>query len=305
MPPIDWPGVGLLQERKIAMFQKPQRVFAALLIFACIGHAHAQTIPQTGGKSTPKAADSSPPKAADASAANVYDIPTRQGVTDRVLVIAPSDPKAAVILFAGGNGGLQITPTGTFKLAGNFLIRTRQMFVDQGFVTVIIDAPSDRQSAPFLIGFRTTPQNVADMKAVIGWVKKQFKLPVWLVATSRGTQSAAYVATALTGADGPDGLVLTSSILNDNKEAAVPSMALNRVRIPVLIVHHTQDGCSKCPYSDVAAMLAKFTAAPKKQLIPISGGQSTGDPCEAWAHHGFNGNEQEVVTQIANWILAK
>jgi alpha/beta superfamily hydrolase len=235
-----------------------------------------------------------------------YDLPTRSGVTVRMLVLAPANPKAAVILLAGGNGSLQLTPTGGITtLAGNFLVRTRQMFVDQGLATIIVDAPSDRQSSPFLIGFRTTPQNVADMKAVIAWAKKQYKVPVWLVGTSRGTQSAAYVATALTGSDAPDGVVLTSSILNDNKEAAVPSMALNRVRIPVLIVHHTEDGCNKCPYSDVAALLAKFTAAPKKQLIPISGGISVGDPCEAKAHHGFNGNEQEVVTDIANWITAK
>ncbi|HZZ29483.1 MAG TPA: hypothetical protein VFE46_15905 [Pirellulales bacterium] len=258
------------------------------------------------GQTTPPPTSAPAAKAAYAAAAKAYDIPTRKGVTDRVLVLAPNEPKAAVILLAGGNGGLQLTPSGGITtLAGNFLIRSRQMFVDAGLLTVIVDAPSDHQTAPFLIGFRVTPQNVADMQAVIAWVKKQYKLPVWLVATSRGTQSAAYVATSLTGADGPDGLVLTSSILNDNKEAAVPSMALNRVRIPVLIVHHTQDGCSKCPYSDVPALLAKFSAAPKKQLIPISGGQSTGDPCEARSHHGFNGNEQEVVTQIANWITAK
>ncbi|HTQ39202.1 MAG TPA: hypothetical protein VMJ32_09235 [Pirellulales bacterium] len=281
-----------------------------VLLLICVSPLYGQNVPKSG---TASAGATNPAPAAPAAAPSpapvapkAYDLPTRPDVTDRVLVLAPKDPKAAVILLAGGNGGLQLTPSGAITtLAGNFLVRSRQMFVDQGFVTVLVDAPSDRQAAPFLIGFRVTPQNVADMKAVIAWVKKQYKLPVWLVATSRGTQSAAYVATSLTGGDAPDGLVLTSTILNDNKEAAVPSMALNRVRIPVLIIHHTEDGCSKCPYSNVAALLAQFTAAPKKQLIPISGGQTRGDPCEAWAHHGFNGNEQEVVTQIANYILAK
>jgi hypothetical protein len=280
---------------------KTAKLIIPLILSMCVSQCYGQGADKAADRAIDKGSD----KSADTITPQVVDIPTRTGVTERVVVITPKDPKAAVILFAGGNGGLQITPTGTFKLAGNFLLRSRQMFIDQGLLTVIVDAPSDHQSTPFLIGFRVTPQNVTDIKAVIAWVKKQCKLPVWLVATSRGTQSAAYVATSLTGADGPDGLVLTSTILNDNKEAAVPSMALNRVRIPVLIVHHVQDGCSKCPYSDAPALLAKFTAAPKKQLIPISGGQSTGDPCEAWAHHGFNGNEQEVVTQIANWITAQ
>jgi hypothetical protein len=71
------------------------------------------------------------------------------------------------------------------------------------------------------------------------------------------------------------------------------------------VVHHVQDGCSKCPYSDVSARMAKFTAAPKKQLIPMQGGRTRGDPCEAWSYHGFNGAEQNAVGQIANWILGK
>jgi alpha/beta superfamily hydrolase len=179
------------------------------------------------------------------------------------------------------------------------------MFVDAGLMVVIVDAPSDRQTAPYLMGFRETPQHVADLKAVIAWVRTQAKVPVWLVGTSHGTQSAAYVATSLTGPDGPDGLVLTSTILNDVKEAPVPAMALNRLKIPVLVVHHTQDGCSKCPYSEIPGLMAKFTAASKKQLIPASGGQSVGDPCEARSYHGFNGIEPSVVAQIANWITAK
>jgi dienelactone hydrolase len=234
------------------------------------------------------------------------DIPTRSGVTERVLVLTPPNPKAAVILFAGGNGGLMITPAGAItSLAGNFLVRSRQMFADQGLMTVVIAAPSDHQSPPFLAGgFRTSSQHVADIKAVIAWIRSQAKVPVWLVGTSHGTQSAANAAAQLTGPEGPDGLVLTSTVLNDNKETPVPALPLNRIRVPVLVVHHVQDGCSKCPYSDIPALMAKFTGAAKKQVIPIQGGQTKGDPCEAWSHHGFNGNEQEVVNQIANWISA-
>ena len=42
----------------------------------------------------------------------VVDIPTRPGVTQRFLYLLPEDPKAAVILFAGGHGGLGISPEG-------------------------------------------------------------------------------------------------------------------------------------------------------------------------------------------------
>jgi pimeloyl-ACP methyl ester carboxylesterase len=207
---------------------------------------------------------------------------------------------------AGGHGGLQIFSNGAFKWGdANFLIRTRQLFVDQGLTVAILDAPSDRQSPPFLSGFRQTAEHVEDIKAVIAWLREQAKVPVWLVGTSRGTQSAAYAAIALADSAGPDGLVLTSTILTETKGRPVPAMPLAKLHIPVLVVHHEQDGCSLCSISDVPALMNKLGNSPRQQLLTFKGGENRGDPCEALAHHGFNGLEREVVAQTAAWILAK
>jgi len=236
----------------------------------------------------------------------MVDIPTRPGVTQRFLYLAPENPKASVILFAGGHGGLQIHDDGSFGWGkGNFLVRTRQLFADSGLAVVVIDAPSDRQSPPFLGSFRQTPEHVADVKAVIAWLKKQSKIPVWIIGTSRGTQSAAFVATqigALNG--GPDGLVLTSTILTDDKGRPVPEMPLEKITIPVLVVHHEQDGCKHCPYSGIPRLMNKLSATHGKELAPFKGGMSRGDPCEAFAYHGFNGLEEDVVGKIVTWIKA-
>ncbi|MBI2769860.1 MAG: alpha/beta hydrolase [Burkholderiales bacterium] len=236
----------------------------------------------------------------------VVDIPSRPGVTQRVMVLSPPEPKAAVILFAGGHGGLQIFPNGSMKWGeGNFLVRSRQLFADAGLVVAVIDAPSDRQSPPFLGGFRQTPEHTADVKAVIGWLRQNAKVRVWLVGTSRGTQSAAYVATELPAPEGPDGLVLTSTVLTDTRgNRPVPAMPLGRIRVPVLVVHHEQDGCALCAFSEIPGLMGKLANAPKTQLLSFKGGANTGDPCEAFAYHGFNGLEREVVQQIAAWILA-
>ena len=120
-------------------------------------------------------------------APKVVDIPTRPGVSQRMLVLSPQAPKAAVILFPGGHGGLQILPNGAFNWGnGNFLVRTRQLFADQGLLVAVVDAPSDRQSPPYLSGFRQRPEHAADIKAVIAWVRKQANVPVWLVGTNPG-----------------------------------------------------------------------------------------------------------------------
>jgi pimeloyl-ACP methyl ester carboxylesterase len=243
-----------------------------------------------------------------AQAERVVDIPTRPGVTQRMVVLTPDKPKTAVVLFAGGHGGLQMTPTGTFKWgAGNFVVRTRQMFASKDLMVAVVDAPSDRQNSSYLNGFRQTPEHIADIRAVIAWLRQQNNIPVWLVGTSRGTQSAAFITTQLAPSNGgPDGLVLTSTMLTDTPgNRPVPEMPLERIQVPTLVVHHKQDGCEYCKPADLPRLMDKLTAVPRKELLTFEGGKSQGDPCEAMAHHGYNGIEQKVVDAIAEWITRK
>ena len=236
----------------------------------------------------------------------VVDIPTRPGVTQRFVLLTPQQPGAAVILLAGGHGGLQILPDSSFKWGeGNFLVRSRQLFAEQNLMVVVVDAPSDRQNPPYLSGFRQTREHVTDIKAVIAWLREQAKVPVWLVGTSRGTQSAAFVATQLTGSEGPDGLVLTSTVLKDKRERPVPDMDLGKLKIPVLVIHHEYDGCGSCAFGDVPRLMERLGPLPRKELLTFKGGENRGNPCEAFAYHGFNGIEREVVTKTARWILAR
>lgn len=234
----------------------------------------------------------------------VVDIPTRPGVTQRFIYLTPSKPKAAVVLYAGGDGGLKISDSGKFGWGGgNFLVRSRALFAEQGLAVAVVDAPSDRDD---LKAFRQTPQHVDDARAVIAWLREQTHAPIWLIGTSNGTLSAAFIATQLPrGEGGPDGVVLTATILagKAGRTRPVPDMPLERISIPTLLVHHKQDGCVSCPFAATEKVMAKLVAAPRKALIAFEGGESRGDPCEAFAHHGFNGIEREVVARIAEWIL--
>ncbi len=231
----------------------------------------------------------------------VLDVPSRAGVTQRFLLLQTENAKAAVILFAGGHGGLQLAADGTMKaLRGNFLVRSRELFAAQGLAVAVIDAPSDRQN---LSGFRDSAGHAADVKAVIAWLKTELKIPVWLVGTSRGTQSAAYVATQSAPADGgADGVVLTSSVLVDRRERPAPDMALSRINVPVLVTHHRQDSCRACLYADLPRLTDKLKHLKKTEVIVFDGGDNVGDPCEARAYHGYNGIEAEVVAKISAWI---
>ncbi|MGA2401074.1 MAG: alpha/beta hydrolase [Syntrophobacteraceae bacterium] len=232
----------------------------------------------------------------------VVDIRTRPEVTQRFLLLSPPNPWSTVILFAGGDGGLHISSNGDCGWgAGNFLVRSRRIFAENGLMVAVVDAPSDRGS---LSGFRQSKEHAADIKAVIAWLRQRANVPVWLVGTSRGTQSAAFIATQLIDKSGPDGIVLTSTMLIDKIDRPVPDMDLGQLKVPVLVVHHEQDGCKHCDCALLPRLMNKLNSVPRKELITFKGGLDEGDHCQAFAHHGFNGIEKEVVRRIAEWIKA-
>ena len=230
----------------------------------------------------------------------VIDIPTRPNVTNRVLFIKSKLPtaKATILLMAGGNGGVQIFSGGSIKgLAGNFLVRSRQVFSENGMNVVIVDAPSDRQTPPFLAGFRQSSEHAADLASVIKWAKETTKLPVWVVGTSNGTYSAAQAGIQLQGDEGPDGLILTSTVLNRDGNA-VTDMPLGRIVKPVLVLHHKNDACKYCNFEEIPKLMTKLSSSSRVELITVDGGQAKGDPCEGFHFHGFNGIEADVVKKL-------
>lgn len=234
----------------------------------------------------------------------VIDVATR-GIQQRFLLNEVKDARAVVLLFTGGDGGLRIGDDGSLGQGrGNFLVRSRQLFADQGYSVAVIDAPSDRQQRPFLSGFRQGAEHTEDVRQVMLWLRQNLRLPVWLIGTSRGTQSVAAIAVRLAGTpDSPDGIVLTSSILRGNDASRpLPAMSLEQLRVPVLVVHHEQDACRICLYSDLPALMDKLRPLPVKALQTWRGGQDRGDPCEAFAYHGYNGIEKDVISGITQWI---
>jgi len=234
--------------------------------------------------------------------ADVVDLSSR-GETVRLLVEKEGEPWVTVVLFAGGKGVLDIGDGGDFGWGGsNFVVRTRETFQELGAVTAVIDAPSDK---PLKLGkFRGTEEHAGDVAAVIRHLREKFKLPVWLIGTSRGTESIANAATRLEGADRPDGIVLTSSMLKKNKIGyQVLDFDLAKVKGPVLVSHHKKDACAVTPPGGVAKLKdALINAGPVKVMWYEDGFGMHGNPCHANHYHGFKGIEEKVVRDIMAWV---
>lgn len=227
---------------------------------------------------------------------------TRGGVTIKFRLISGKDPVASVILFPGGKGKIKLTDFGIEK-TGNFLVRTRNVFARQGIMVAVVDAPSDRQGeAGMMFGFRTSPEHVIDIDAIIDYLQKRTSIPVWLIGTSRGTESAAYVANHTSRKI--QGLVLTSSMSRPNaKGLALTEMDLDKIRVPVLITTHKNDRCRVTPPGGAKKIKNALVNAPIVELKYYTGGKKPrSKPCKAKSQHGYFGIEDEVVRDIVAFL---
>lgn len=228
----------------------------------------------------------------------VKEITTRPGVTIRFVYAKAENPVASAVLFQGGGGNIGIFPNGSMRVE-NFLSGGAHRFNQNGISVVIPDVPSDRRT---LDDFRNTPEHAQDNAALIDFLRKQSKVSVWAVGTSNGSLSAAAASTHLKE-KGPDGLVLTSTVTEAPVAAAhsVKLAPLGEVKVPVLLVHHKQDGCKVTPYEAMPGLIAALKSAKKVELITEDGGSSQGNPCHT-GYHQFLGIEGRVTNDIADWI---
>lgn len=242
--------------------------------------------------------------AAAAHSQEIVTLSTRNGVTQSFFIpdAGPVKPEAVALLFIGGGGGINLRiEQGQVRFgAGNFLPRSRGEFLRNAVLPVIMDNPSDQQAgAGMSDDFRVGREHASDVRAALEEVKKRFPgLPVFLVGTSRSTISVAHLGRALAGEI--SGIVLGSSLWRIRHPGALEAFDWSSLRVPVLLVHHRDDGCWATLYSDIPAAAAKYP------LVSVKGGRPPrSGPCEPFAPHGFWGKEPQTVDAIAGWMLKK
>jgi hypothetical protein len=190
------------------------------------------------------------------------------------VLLKPKTPHASVILMPGGNGAINARANGEIGgLAGNQLVRTRSAYASRGIAVLVVDADVNLASA------------VQYMAAI--------KRPVTVIATSRGTLRA---ARGIAGGARPDALVLTSGFLTSESGSSenVQSILGSPALLPrTLIIHHRQDSCRATLPAGVDPFIR--WAGGRARVAWLTGGTETGEACEAFAHHGFNGIDGQVV----------
>ncbi len=275
------------------------------------------------------AATSAPPFAAADDLVVVNSL--RPGITVNTLVLTPPTPaKGTVILLPGGDGWLSIAAGQPTRLTGNFLVRTRTGLLGQGFRTVLVDAPSDRQNVTELTGgFRTSIGHARDLAGVVKhFVPDKYivitipffditiripnrdpwaRIPGAIVGTSSGAVSAAFAAFLPGTTDAnPNvtGVALTASVTSGMD--SILGAPLSAIKQQVLFVHHVSDACASSPYIGAsAAAYNMMQAGVGVGFNEINGGTATDtDPCEGGTLHGFSRAGAPALDFIKRWVLS-
>ena len=187
-------------------------------------------------------------------------------------------PAYLIILFPGGSGVVDPRMEGgrlVYGFRGNFLLRARTHFVDDEFATVTTNSTQSEER----------------IQAVLDDLKRRFPgAKIYLAGTSNGT--------------GPS--MALAGYLSDKIAGEIHTSSLNRIydfdarkyKNRHLVVHHRKDGCFATTFNSAQASHERFG----NDFIAMEGGISTGEPCEALSHHGYNGIERETAEAIKKWI---
>jgi hypothetical protein len=244
----------------------------------------------------------------------VVEIESR-GHEVRAVLLKPANPKGAVILLAGGDGRLDITPGGEItKLRFNQLVRTRALSERAGSVPLVPDiAPSFKVGASGVVElYRASRGFAQDIGAMVKYLRGIVPKPIVAVGTSRGSLSVANALAKLKGEgeQRPDAAVLTSAFLRVG--AHVPGLTVFKIAngnaraldVPTMLVWHVADACPHTAASTVPPFRAWYQGSGRSLAEKsFSGGsRPESEPCEARSPHGFYGLDPEVAGAITGWV---
>jgi pimeloyl-ACP methyl ester carboxylesterase len=206
-------------------------------------------------------------------------------------------PEFGVILFTGSQGQVNLA-NGIPQPGNNFLVRSRQLFANDGLAVAVFDPSTDVGAMSDQT--RMSQNHVDEVARVLADFKQKTGVKkVYLVGTSRGTISAAYLATVLKNEVA--GVVLTSTVFGSNK--ANPGLAgfdFGSIGQPLLFVHHVADGCKVTGPGYAKALPSKFS------VMWVEGTEGVQqDACGPQSAHGYLGREPATVRAITDWVVQR
>lgn len=212
------------------------------------------------------------------------------------LLYGVENPQATVIAIPGGEGrlGFKETTTGTRNQTALMLENlTRAGFSPLRTSVVIFDSPYEI----FPYALRRSADHLDRIESVIRYYKKKLNTPIWLLGHSWGSVSVTEFVNR-----SPDARTLLAGVITSGSKYEIEIQ--NSVNMPILFLHHEQDGCQGTPYGYAQRNFekAKSTNRSVTELATVKGGQPRGDPCRDGRHMYF-GAYEEAARFVEQFIM--
>lgn len=254
------------------------------------GVAIAQSIPAHAEGLTEELV--SVPLDANRQQAGVYSVRAGTSNHTRLAVLLPGYP--SVVRPVVENGTMVRS-----KLTGNFLIRSRRLLTDESIATLIVDCHSE--SGDYCsAAYQSSQDRQQHVQKLIDAVRGKYPSlnEVWLIGTSMGTISSAFLPTY--DPKSFAGAIHTASITEPWMQGSYRELAnfdYTRSGIPQIFVHHRDDPCALTTYSGAKRISEKYGFP---LITVVGGGGFQGGACQAQTEHGFKGMEPQTMRTIAN-----
>jgi hypothetical protein len=232
-----------------------------------------------------------------AANAQIIDVPFKDEVATRTLLVPTKHPQAVVLLFIGGHGMLKLKDDGSTNNTHTFT-RSKDLWAQYGIDAVLVDTPySLGKGGGMASDLRPLKDHQQRIFKVVQAYKEKLNVPVWLFGHSRGTVSVSeFVNSGATQDKLVAGVIIAGTLNTVSIDDDVQS--------PIIAIHHKQDGCHVTPFSVSENIIERRPDTTTSKLVPIEGGISEGNACGNTAYHGFNRREPELIHAAAEFILS-
>ena len=230
-----------------------------------------------------------------ANAQTVKTIPFKDGGHAYAVTEPGQKPRAILVMFIGGDGNLNLVQKSS--LSGiNVLIRMRPALEAAGMKLLYVDVP-DRQFS------RSDAEYARSVGTMIEQENSE-KLPVFVAGISRGSISAANVASRVP----VSGMILLSAVTGSTYDGTVRDAPVADISAPSLLLIHNQDACVSSRSESALRLFARDMKKSSSTIVMLKGGrdESSGAgraaACHPKSYHGFNGIDTNVADTILKWI---
>lgn len=235
-------------------------------------------------------------------------------VTVKALVMVPDRPRALAVLFAGDRGLMELSGSRglvTMNQLGLFdlLPRARNHFFKRDVALIVIDAINGQAMSP-----DDRERSATAAAALLDQVHQQLRLPaslpLWIIGNREGSISAA--ALALQQHPGVSGLILLSAVTRPGEQfgdwatrrsQGLASLDWSRFDKPVLVLANQDDRCPFSPPADAAALVARFSASPRREVQLMTGDNPVGDACGRVSPHNYFAVVEPTAAAIVAFIV--